>query len=233
MQLTASMAHAEATLQESVSKAVQEGHETVHQHTAMLKMQAPNFHQTQAQLQALCLASYQISIARDKENLESEKVEMSIQESKATSASLSIDLADQKSRETQVSLVLATKTSDNKTALAKRQKIIAELERSVDCYKRLGLSMQKDGEQLLLTFTMIDSRDHHRKFEFVLHITDDDSFQMSLCVPPVAQAKALLRTLNKDSNFAKFVQNMRREFQQVVEREKVCTSDSCGAVAGP
>ena len=30
---------------------------------------------------------------------------------------------------------------------------------------------------LLLTFTLLDSRDHHRKFEFGLHITDDNVFK--------------------------------------------------------
>lgn len=221
LKVTSSMAHTEATLQQWVDGQVRVGTESVQKHLAAVKAKAPQLEKMEDTLRNLCLEQHRIGIACDKENLESEMVKMSIQQAKGTAESLSVDIKELQKHREKMSTLLVSTSSDQDSALAEKSKITHELQRSVSCYQRLGLDMQRDGEHCLhLTFTLIDSRDHHRKFEFGLHITDENLFQMNFCTPALPEANQLVRMLNKDGNFAGFVLKMRVGFKTFVAEEK-------------
>ena len=90
-----------------------------------------------------------------------------------------------------------------------------ELARGITFYRRLGLDFEKiSDERLRLVFTAIDASDPERPFSFSMRVTDTDAYEVDDCEPRVAELPALLRALNENNDFSRFVQGMRRAFKE-------------------
>lgn len=100
---------------------------------------------------------------------------------------------------------------------------LLDFSRGLEAYKRLGLAFENvaaDGgatQNIRVVFTLLDPRDAARRFEFDVRVSaSDDAYAVSGCAPPVAALEGLVEQLNASNDFARFVQQMRREFKALV-----------------
>jgi hypothetical protein len=91
---------------------------------------------------------------------------------------------------------------------------LQELTKGVAFYKRLGLEFEKiHDERLRLVFTLIDPLDPSRPFAFNVRVSEaDDAYSVDGVDPPVPGVPELVAQLNRDNDFSRFVQLMRRRF---------------------
>ena len=93
--------------------------------------------------------------------------------------------------------------------------------RGLDAYKRLGLTFENvagaggvESNNIRCVFTLVDAAAPARRFCFDVHVSPaDDSYAVSACEPAVPALARLVEQLNATNDFARFVQQMRREFR--------------------
>lgn len=77
----------------------------------------------------------------------------------------------------------------------------------------LGLEIRKiHGEKLQFIFRNINQKDPETAYTFVLRISEEGSYEVVSCDPPIANMPHLERKLQETNNFSAFLANVRKEF---------------------
>ena len=96
---------------------------------------------------------------------------------------------------------------------------IAAKEREIHLmnFEALGLRFRKGhGDSIKFIFSNVIQDDPSRECYFVIHVDDNDVYQLLGVEPPIPQniRDRLLQTLNEENNISRFTVMMRKQFQQ-------------------
>jgi len=130
--------------------------------------------------------------------------------------SLPADVEAGKAREEAAQLQLSQTRAEYERREAESRYELQELTRGLECYQRLGLSFEKlSDDRLRLVFTLIDAADPNRRFFFTVRMNDSDAYTVDECSPPIDAMADMVRALNENNDFSKFVQLVRKEFKRI------------------
>jgi hypothetical protein len=126
------------------------------------------------------------------------------------------DVEAGKAREEAAQLQLSQTRAEYERREAESRYELQELTRGLECYQRLGLSFEKlSDDRLRLVFTLIDPTDPNKRFFFTVRMNDSDAYTVDECSPPIDTMADMVRLLNENNDFSKFVQYVRREFKKI------------------
>jgi len=126
------------------------------------------------------------------------------------------DVEAGKAREEAAQLQLSQTRAEYERREAESRYELQELTRGLECYQRLGLSFEKlSDDRLRLVFTLIDQTDPNKRFFFTVRMNDSDAYTVDECSPPIDTMADMVRLLNENNDFSRFVQLVRQEFKKI------------------
>jgi hypothetical protein len=101
-----------------------------------------------------------------------------------------------------------------------QEEFIQNMTRSAANFKKIGLSMHNvPGEKLRIEFRLVDKKDPHRVFSFVVFVKNGETYVVEKVKPPVPVLDSLVKDLNATNDFSLFARKMRKEFQRIANNE--------------
>ncbi|KAG2463412.1 kinetochore protein Spc25-like [Polypterus senegalus] len=97
--------------------------------------------------------------------------------------------------------------------------VLKELQKTTEVFRKvLSLEIRRlHGEKLQFVFRNINHNDPDCAYTFVLHITEENQYEVTSCDPELEEMSQLERKLQDTNNFSAFLANVRQQFVALSE----------------